>query len=62
VEVGCRGGYVAGGEMNREWGKCDLKAGHERSSSSAFDRTYVRSTALVPGASGAKAFAFELTG
>jgi hypothetical protein len=27
------------GEMRGKWGKCDLKAGHGRPSSSAFDRT-----------------------
>jgi hypothetical protein len=37
--MGCRGGCAAGGEMKRKWGNCDLKAGHERPSSSAFDRT-----------------------
>jgi hypothetical protein len=63
--MGCRGV----GETVRqrwgnegEWGKCDLKTGQKRPSSSAFDLTKVRSTALVPGASGARLFAFELTG
>jgi hypothetical protein len=26
------------GEMREKWGKCDLKAGHERPSSSTFER------------------------
>jgi hypothetical protein len=47
--------------MREKWGKCDLKAGHERPSSSTFERIRLRSTALVPGASGATGSAVELT-
>jgi hypothetical protein len=31
--------YGRNGEMRGEWGKCDLKTGQERPSSSTFDRT-----------------------
>jgi hypothetical protein len=32
-------GVRPNGEMREKWGKCDLKAGHERPSSITFDRT-----------------------
>jgi hypothetical protein len=32
-------GVRPNGEMRGKWGKCDLKAGHGRPSSSTFDRT-----------------------
>jgi hypothetical protein len=68
-------GSDLGGGMEKEKGECctaewgclgkkgrnDLKIGPERPSSSTFERTSVRSTALVPGASGATGSAFELT-
>jgi hypothetical protein len=63
--MGCRGVGEAVRQRwgnEGEWGKCDLKTGQKRPSSSAFDRTSVRSTALVPGAEGTVSYAFELTG
>jgi hypothetical protein len=39
TERGCRWDGGGGGEVMGKWGKCDLKTGHGRPSSSAFDRT-----------------------
>jgi hypothetical protein len=39
MEKGCGEFVRPNGEMRGKWGKCDLKTGHERPSSSTFDRT-----------------------
>jgi hypothetical protein len=39
TEKGLWRGVRPNGEMREKWGKCDLKAGHERPSSSTFELT-----------------------
>jgi hypothetical protein len=55
-------GVRPNGEMRGKWGKCDLKAGHGRLSSSAFDRTVLAVDRTRAWRRWCTAFAFELTG